>query len=330
MATYFYTETAFHHMGDKKFMFELIDHSAAIGAKGIKFQVLLDYDSFISEKHSMYHEFKKGMFSEQEWAEIFSYTNSKGLEIIFMPICKDSMKLLNYSEFKIGFIDIHSVSFYDREVLSAIKDSGYPIILGIGGRDSSEIDDKLTYFEDQLKVLMVGFQAFPSNVDDLKLGKITWLKQKYPNLQIGYADHSAWDSDDAIRSNEWAYFLGARFFEKHITSKPGEDRWDWQSALSVEGCRKIVETIAFLDDKVMRYQESDFDRIEGRELVYRNRQKVAVASKDLASGTDLKESDIELRMLDSTEGEVDISSLVSRTLDRYIAKGEKIVLEYLR
>lgn len=330
MATFFYTETAFHHMGDKAFMFELIDRSAEIGAQGIKFQVLLDYDSFISVKHSMYHEFKKGMFTEAEWVEIFLYTKSKDLEIIFMPICKDSMKLLDNNDFEISYIDIHSVSFYDQEVLAAIKERSYPIILGIGGRNSSEINDKLAYFGEQMKVLMVGFQAFPSNVDDLKLGKISWLKKKYPNLQIGYADHSAWDSEDAIRSNEWAYFLGARYFEKHITSKPGEERWDWQSALSVDGCEKIIHSLEFLDSKVMRYNELDFDQIEDRELVYRNRQKVAVAARNLAAGTVLKASDIQLRMLDSTEGEVDIQSLLSKRTNRDVEKGEKLVHEYLR
>lgn len=317
-------------MGEMDFMKELIDESAAIGAQGVKFQVLLDYDSFISVQHSMYHEFKKGTFTEEEWAEIFRYTASKNLDIVFMPICRDSLVLLNREDFQVKYLDIHSVSFYDKVLLEGIKQSGLPIILGIGGRDTAEIDDKLSYFPDQIKVLMVGFQAFPSNVDDLKLGKIAWLKDKYPKLQIGYADHSAWDSEDAIRSNEWAYFLGARYYEKHITTKPGEDRWDWQSALSVEGCKKIIESLEFIDSQVMRYSEADFDQIEGREMVYRNRQKVAVASKDLPKGSKLSANDIDLRMLDSTEGEVDLDSLLNKETNRALLKGEKIIHEYLR
>lgn len=330
MSSYFYTETAFHHMGDMAFMKGLIDESARIGARGIKYQVLLDYDSFISVKHSMYHEFKKGMFSEAEWREIFRYTVSKDLDIIFMPICTSAFVLLNDSDYTIKYLDIHSVSFYDEEVLKEIKDSGLPIILGFGGRTTAEVDAKLDFFGNQLKVLMVGFQAFPSNVEDLRLGKIKWLREKYSQLKIGYADHSAWDSDHAIRTNEWAYFLGATFFEKHITTAPGVDRWDWQSAIGVEGCAEIIKNLKFFDDEVMRYSEQDFDKIEGKELIYRNRQKVAVATKDLPVGTKLQEGDIVLRMLDSTEGEVDMASLVGKELTKALESGEKIVHEYLK
>ena len=322
--TYFYTETAFHHMGDMSFLKSLIDSSAEIGSKGVKFQVLIDYDSFIADQHSLYEEFKKGTFTLDEWREIFSYTNSKGLDIIFMPICTDSFQLLQSDSYQIKFIDIHSVSFYDQEVLNLIKESSLPIILGIGGRTTKEIDVKLEFFGVQLKVLMVGFQAFPTNMEEMKIGKIAWLKTKYPQLKIGYADHSPFDSEHAIASNEWAYLLGATYFEKHITTNPGIDRWDWQSALSVENTKVLIGKIKFLDEQVMAFSDTDFDQIEGKELIYRNRQKIAVALKPLTEGHVLKEQDIALKMLDSTEGIVDWKSLIGKTCTQAILKGEKL------
>jgi len=322
--TYFYTETAFHHMGDMAFLKSLIDASAEVGAHGVKFQVLIDYDSFIADQHSMYEEFKKGTFTVIEWRKIFSYTNSKGLDIIFMPICADSFQLLQSEDYQIKFLDIHSVSFYDQEVLGLIKESGLPVILGIGGRTTKEVDVKIEFFGDQLKTLMVGFQAFPTNIEEMKIGKIAWLKQKYPQLEIGYADHSPFDSQHAIASNEWAYLLGATYFEKHITTHPGLERWDWQSALSVENTKELIVKIRFLDKQVMAYSENDFDQIEGKELTYRNRQKIAVALNGLSEGHVLKEEDIAMKMLDSTEGIVDWKSLIGKTCTQPILKGEKL------
>lgn len=322
--TYFYTETAYHHMGDMAFLKSLIDSSAEIGAKGVKFQVLIDYDSFIADQHSMYEEFKKGTFTLHEWREIFSYTNSKGLDIIFMPICTDSFQLLRSEDYQIKFLDIHSVSFYDQEVLDLIQESKLPIILGIGGRTTEEVDAKIAFFGDQLKILMVGFQAFPTHIQEMKIGKIAWLKNKYPQLKIGYADHSPFDSEHAIVSNEWAYLLGATYFEKHITTLPGVNRWDWQSALSVENTKALIEKIRFLDEQVMAFSDSDFDQIEGKELTYRNRQKIAVALKPLTEGHVLMEEDIALKMLDSTEGIVDWKSLIGKTCTQAILKGEKL------
>lgn len=311
-------------MGDMMFLKELIDASADVGAKGVKFQVLIDYDSFIGEQHSMYHEFKKGTFTVEEWREIFAYTNSKGLDIIFMPICTSAFVLLKSDDYSIKYIDIHSVSFYDAEVLQLIEESGIPIILGIGGRNIAEIDNKIEQFGDQLRVLMVGFQAFPTNIEEMKIGKIAWLKNKYPNLSIGYADHSSFDSDHAILSNEWALLLGATFFEKHITTLSGEDRWDFQSALSAERTGELIKRLDFLNNQVMGYTEKDFDTIEGKEMVYRNRQKIAVATSKLQAGHVLQESDIALKMLDSTEGIVDWKSLVGKTTTTSVKQGEKL------
>ncbi len=324
MSYYFYTETAFHHMGDMAFMKRLIDASSDIGAKGVKFQVLIDYDSFISQQHSMYHEFKKGVFSDAEWREIFRYTAGKGLDIIFMPICTSAFTLLEDDHYKVRYIDIHSVSFYDEAVLSLIRKSTIPVILGIGGRTTAEIDDKLSFFGNQLQVLMVGFQAFPSHIEELRLGKIKWLKEKYSGLSIGYADHSGFDSEHAIISNEWAYILGATFFEKHITVAEGEDRWDFQSALDAEKCGQLIRRLDFLDQEVFRYSPEEFDRIEGKERVYRNRQKIAVAMGALSAGHVLEEADIALKMLDSTEGIVDWKSLVGKTLTADVKQGEKL------
>lgn len=329
METYFYTETAFHHMGDMGFIKKLIDSSKLAGANGIKFQVLIDYDSFIAEQHSMYHEFKKGMFTLDEWREIFLYTNSKGLDIIFMPICTTAFELLRSDSYSVKYIDIHSVSFYDEEVLKLIEESGIPVILGVGGRTTEEIDSKLEQFGDQLAVLMVGFQAFPTHIEEMKIGKIAWLKKKYPQLQVGYADHSSFDSDHAILSNEWALLLGATFFEKHITIAPGEDRWDFQSALCDERVGELVKRLKFLSNEVMRYNEVDFNKIDGKELVYRNRQKIAVASVPLQSGHVLQEGDIALKMLDSTEGIVDWKSLIGKKTSTDVKQGEKLHFENL-
>lgn len=327
MSYYLYTETAFHHMGDMDFMRSLIKASAAVQAKGVKFQVLLDYDSFLSEQHSMYSEFKKGTFSLEEWCAIFEYTRSLGLDVIFMPMCTESFRLLKQPGIEIRYIDIHSVSFYDKDVLELIKTSKIPIILGIGGRYIHEVEDKILYFGNQLRVLMVGFQAFPSQIQDLRIAKIKWLTEKYSGLTIGFADHSSYETEYCISSNEWAYILGARFFEKHITVAEGADRWDFQSAMGVEKFLELKKRLDFLSFEVMKYSASELDVIEGKELIYRNRQKIAVAMNDLKLGHVLCDADLGLKMLDSTEGIVNLHVLEGKTLIKDVVKGEKVTLE---
>ena len=214
---YFYTETAFHHQGDLAFMKGLIDASKNSGANGVKFQVMTNTSDFISTKHKAFKDLDSYCFNIGQWREIFAYTQNIGLDIIMMPLNSEAFALL--SDYKIKYLDIHSVSFYDNVLLDNIKKSGIEIILGVGGRTLDEIVDKVSYFKDKLKVLMVGFQSFPSKLEDVKIGKIAFLKDKFPDLLIGYADHSAFDSIHAISSNEYASVLGATIFEKHITTQ---------------------------------------------------------------------------------------------------------------
>lgn len=329
MSYYLYTETAFHHMGEMDFIKGLIDASKRVGAKGVKFQVLIDYDSFMSQQHSMYEGFKKGTFTAQEWREIFEYTNASGLDIIFMPLCVPAFDLLKSDKYKIKYIDIHSVSFYDEAILKEIKNSGIPVILGVGGRTSSEIDEKIAYFGTQLEVIMVGFQAFPSQIEDLRLGKIKWLKEKYTDRQVGYADHSSYENEHCVTTNEWAYILGARFFEKHITTDEGAERWDFQSAMGEEKFNQMVAKLDFLDKEVFKYSEEDFDKIEDKELTYRNRQKILVAATALSKGHVVGKQDIAFKMIDNAVGVYDDSLVIGKTLIEDIPVGGKIVPEFL-
>ena len=80
---------------------------------------------------------------------------------------------------------------------------------------------------------MVGIQAFPSTLGDVKLERITYFARKYPGITIGYADHSSYSDQMSKTSNEYAFILGARLFENILPLKKVK-RTDWQSALSTE------------------------------------------------------------------------------------------------
>lgn len=327
MPFYLYTETAFHHQGDYDYMIGLINASKEAGAKGIKFQVLLKLSNLMSPKHSIYNNLTSTIFSYAEWKSVFKHCNDVGLEIIFMPCDVDSFSLIEDPEIKIDYIDIHSVSFYDQDVLQAIKKARIPVILGIGGRTVSEIDDKIAFFKDQLHVLMVGFQSFPSQLEDVKLGKIKVLREKYPNLIIGYADHSSFSSEHAIISNEYAYILGARYFEKHLTLDEGKERLDFQSAIGTEKMKQVVDRLHFLDQKVFTFNDEQLLAVEGKEIVYRNRQKTAVAARDLKKGESLDESCIAFKMIDKSNGEVSAQPFIGKTAMEDIEQYDILTLE---
>lgn len=329
MTPFVYAETAFHHEGDFEFLKELIRAAHRSGAQGVKFQVLLDYDSFISTKHSGYHSFKKALFGKEEWKEIFDFTHQFGLKVIFMPCDPLSMTLVQDGYFEVDFLDLHSVSFYDEQVLAAIKSSGIPLILGIGGRKGSELAEKVGYFGGQLYCIMVGFQAFPTQLRDVQIEKIAALKDLYPEIQIGYADHSRFDAQDAVKANFLAAALGAKVFEKHLTTREGEERFDWVAAVGESKFQEIVEGL-----KDVRTQTSpgrvDLEFLTDPEITYRNRQKFAVAARPLQQGERLSANDVSFKMTDDPQGFSSLPPLLGKTVRRPLDIDECIQEEDLR
>jgi N,N'-diacetyllegionaminate synthase len=319
---YIYTETAFHHEGDLDFMFDLIEMSADCGASAIKFQVLLDYDYLMSKNHPSYDVLLEYTFSKEQWMVIFSKARDLNQEIILMPLDPEACLLIN--EIDPEYVEIHSICFKDEELLASIKNTDASVIVGVGGRDLSEIDELQNYFGDQLKVLMSGFQSFPTKLEDVKLRRVKEYVQKYPDLIIGYADHSPFDSTYAVKSSEYALIYGARMFEKHITTKEGVKRVDYDSAVGLDKMIELKGNLLALSNDLRLEFEGSLMEIEEPEISYRNRQKMAIAKTDLKAGHILTANDVSFRMTGEKTGFASIQEIAGKTLSGPLKQNDPI------
>ena len=326
MSFYIYTETAFHHEGNKDYLLKLIDASIEAGVNGVKFQVLIDLNDFMSSEHSAYTDAKSWVLTIDEWREVFQYAQSSKLDIILMPLDVKAFMLLK--EFSIKYLEIHSVSFKDEKLLSKLEEIDLPIIFGIGGRTLEEIDQVVKKNEKRDIVLMSGFQSFPSKLEDIKLGRIKELSTMYPNCTIGYADHSSYDDEMAITSNEYAYILGARVFEKHIAVEEGKDRIDFQSAVSSDKIKVIKTKLENLDTLLNIDENLLFDMTD-KEKVYRNRQKTPVAARNIEIDEFVTEEIIELKMINKDKYIENIANIIGKKSKNKIKKDDIFLLEDL-
>lgn len=286
-------ETAFNHEGDKTYLLDLIDAVSKTGVTHIKFQVLLDHDEFVSNSSESYALIKSWCFSEQEWLEIFSFTESKGLRLFLMPLDIASVDFC--SRESVDYIEIHSVSFNDELLKNKVKESlsDKQLVFGLGGRTLNEILSLKNDFEDKQLLLMHGFQAFPSQLEDVKLARIKYLKALFPESTLGYADHSAPDVNDAVYSSMYAYQLGARVFEKHVTLK--KERTDAQSAMLPSQLTSFIQELQRFETMITSTKDDAFAFTE-KEINYRNRQKQVVAIKEIKQGELFDESNVALKM----------------------------------
>ncbi|HBE43230.1 MAG TPA: hypothetical protein DDW27_18920 [Bacteroidales bacterium] len=307
---YLFTETAFHHEGDKDYLKSLVDETAKTGANGIKFQVLTKPSDFISSDHPSFNQLSSWCFQFKEWESVFSYTQKKGLDIILLPLNTEALMLTQL--FDVKYVEVHSVCFNHLKLLKEIKNSQSNVILGIGGRNIKEIKDAISFFGDLVKVLMVGFQSFPTSIGDIKLERIIYYKNTFPDLIMGYTDHSAYNDSFSIKSNEYARILGASVFEKHITINEGKRRTDFESAVEGVKIKRIIDALNFIENNILFPQDQILEMTES-ELNYRNRQMRVVAKKYIPIGKVLDYNDLTFKMTGNNEGFTTMNSLIGKT-----------------
>ena len=312
--SYFIAETAFHHEGDADYLKSLIDQTKQSGADGIKFQVLTEPRDFLSTRHSAYERLASFCLSLDQWKRLFDHTQQTGLDIILMPLNLKALELCR--DFDIRFMDIHSVLFNDYELLAGIKSKALPVILGVGGREVEEIAELIHFFDGLVEVLMAGFQSYPSDLKKVRLGRISGLRLRWPELCIGYADHSSYLSEFCLKSSEYARLLGANLFEKHVTLREGEVRTDYEAAVSFEKLKEMIASIRFLDDYVMPSPD-DFT-MTAEELRYRQRQLQCVARSGLRPGQRIEAGDVRLKMIDQADGLARLEEAVGRVVGEAI------------
>ena len=126
--------------------------------------------------------------------------------------------------------------------------------------------------------------AYPAAVEDLNLGVIGTLRDRYPELVIGLSDHQ-----DGIAMAPVAFMLGARVIEKHFTLSHTAKGTDHAFSLMPEGMRKLVRDLRrvpiAIGDGVKRPLPSE-------EQPLRKMGKKLVAARPLAAGHVLVEGDL--------------------------------------
>lgn len=237
-------ETAWHHEGDFEFMMELINNIIKSKADIVKLHITLDLNEYMGEKHPAYKTLKNWMFNKKQWASIFEIIQNSDKDLMLLLNDKKSIEFgMHYSP---KFVEIHSVCLNDIHLIDSLKNrlnSNTAIVLGVGGSTIDEIKNAINLLKHPNIILMFGFQNYPTKYEDINFRKTRKIMNLFPQFNFGYADHTAWDEPN----NELITLLGAaqgvQYVEKHVTTKYGSERCDWNSAISLKIFDKLAEKL---------------------------------------------------------------------------------------
>jgi len=251
-------EIGINHNADIKIAKKLIDIAVIAGFDYVKFQkrnpdkcvpkeqkkVIKDTPwgkiEYINYKHRL-------EFGIDEYREINRYCKEK--EIGWFASAWD----IDSAEFLKGFNDIVKIPsplITDLELLKYCRDNFKTVIISTGMSFEFEIERAVKAGNPD--VIMHCNSSYPAKISELRLQYIKWLKDKYPDREIGYSGH-----EFGLTTTMAAVAVGAEWIERHITL----DRMMWGSdhLSSVEpiGMIKLIKGIRDIEKSLTGYGERD-------------------------------------------------------------------------
>jgi N,N'-diacetyllegionaminate synthase len=317
-------EAACAHEGDFKKLIQLIDIAIATGADAVKFQVL-NAQSHMAPSHRIYELVKTLEFSKEQWIEAIQYVRSKSDILILIDIY-DEYSIDTVAALDPNMIKIHSADLNNYRLLEKAAQLNKPTLMGVGASRVDEIRDAISFYQKHFNGfvgLLHGYQAFPTQPEDLNINQIRTLQQ-YFNLPVGFLDHTEGDSDESMYMPLVARGAGAFAVEKHITIDRAEKGIDYESALSLDNFKKMVSWIRKAD---IGMGSPILLPLSAPEIGYRSfMKKNIVAATDLKKGDVLTEDKIALKRSGNGITAENYPDVLNKQLKTNLAKDDNILL----
>ncbi len=235
----------------------MIDRAKVAGVHAVKFQTYKAetlaaknspsyWDTSEEAETSQFALFKKfDSFGQTEYQSLANYCDEIGIEFLSTPFDIESADYLYnmMNIYKISSSDLNNLPFVEYQ---AKKNK--PIIISAGASNLKEIRtsiDLIRKYNNQPIVLMHCVLEYPTPYEHANLNQIVTLKKEFPNLIIGYSDHTK--PDEGYNVIQTAYNLGAQVIEKHFTLDKTLSGNDHYHAMDENDVTNIVKKIDYID-----------------------------------------------------------------------------------
>ncbi len=317
-------ETAWHHDGDFNFLKSLVSSIAnKTKADFIKFHLTLDIDEYMHKDHTAYQWAKERVISKKQWDEIFKITVDSGKKL--MLLFNDTKSVDFGMSYNPDLVEIHSVCLSDIHLLKylgqILKGKSTEIVLGVGGTDLYEIENAIEILNHNKVTLMHGFQNYPTSYENINFSKISKIMRLYPRFKHGYADHTFWNNENNVLITLLGAGLGMNYIEKHVTTLPGHERTDWQSAVSIKTFSKIYDKLQILK---LSMGNGLLDMNDGEKSYskYGLMKKAPILINNKNSGQTLKLRDVSFKRT-SQSSDMSLLELISKIGNSFLKNKKK-------
>jgi len=275
---------------------------------------------------SQYELFKKfDAFGEQEYRDLSAFCERIGIEFCSTPFDFESVDYLDpiMNIYKISSSDLTNLPFIEH-----IAKKGKPILLSTGASNLDEINeavDCIRSYNDKEVVLLHCVLEYPTPYEHANLGKILALREAFPDVIIGYSDHTKPDSsNDVIKM---AYLLGAIVMEKHFTVDKTLRGNDHYHAMDAHDAEKIIKSIHYLDELKGK---SELCSLESEQSARENARRSIVAARNIPAGSVISQEMLTFKRPGHGISPKDLPYILGKTAKETIKEDTILMKDMLR
>ena len=319
--TFVIAEMACGHEGKVDLAKKLIKIAADAKADAIKFHIISP-DDYIVPSHEVYELTKKIELTKKEWEKLFNYARKFGLLIIVMPNDVPSARLARKNRTD-GYY-IHSANLSDKPLIEEMAKTGKPVFVGTGASTLEEMRNGIKIIKSQGNtdiVLMHGYQAYPTEIEDNHLRFLKFLKQTF-QTHVGVCDHTDGESELCGVIPLLAIPYGAVVLEKHFTIDRKLKLIDYQSAMNPDEFKRFVKNLRLIEKA---FGSCGPHKLSKAEIKYRRlAKKSIVANRDIEKGEKIIEEMIAFKRSKPRISPSEVDKVIGRTAKVNIKKNENI------
>ncbi len=264
-SVYVIAEIGINHNGSVKIAKELIEGAKQAGCDAVKFQkrtpeLCVPKDQWSIERDTpwgrmSYIDYRHRMeLSFDDYNEINDYCKKKDID--WFASCWDENSVDFIEQFNTPLLKVASASLTDHNLLRRKKSTGKPLIISTGMSTLEEIESAVEITGTENILIAHSTSAYPCKLEELNLKVIQTLKEKFPEVPIGYSGH-----ETGLAPTWAAVAMGACFVERHITLDRAMWGTDQAASVEVVGFHRLVENIRDIEksigDGVKRIYESE-------------------------------------------------------------------------
>lgn len=284
-------EAGVNHNGSLELAKQLVDKAVWAGADCIKFQTFnsvnlvskfakkAEYQKQTTDcNESQYDMLKKLELSHEQFIELQSYCNEKGIEFLSTPFDMESIDFLaglGVNTWKIPSGEITNYPFLRK--IGQRKES---VIMSTGMCTLEEVRaaiNVLNEFGTEDITLLHCTTEYPAPYNSVNLKAMLTLKKEF-RYKVGYSDHTT-----GIEIPIAAVALGACVIEKHFTLDKNMEGPDHKASLEPDELKKMVQGIrnveVALGDGIKQPSDAEKKNIE-------------IARKSIVASCDIKKGEI--------------------------------------